>query len=202
MQTADSPHRPFELNNNYWDQRYQLDNTPWDLGSYSPSLIYLAERYAQVDSAILLPGAGLGHDLMELYRRGFHRTVALDWSAEVVDRLRQTDPKLPVESVIHADFFQHAGCYDLILEQTFFCALHPSQRFDYINHMSTLIKPGGILAGVWFVFPLTDQGPPFGGQAAEYRQLLACKFDLLRFERCRFSVPERWGKEWLIVARR
>lgn len=185
----------------YWDQRYRQADTPWDLGEASPTLMYLTERYAQIDSRILIPGGGRGYDLYELHRRGFHHAAALDWSIEAIRLAQRRFPEL-ADKLIHADFFEHEGIYDLILEQTFFCALPPNRRSDYVDQMASLLKRGGILAGVWFVFPLTEQGPPFGGSPVEYRHLMTGQFDFLRFERCRYSVPERWGNEWLIVVQR
>ncbi|HXH19987.1 MAG TPA: hypothetical protein VNJ07_12995 [Chitinophagales bacterium] len=35
---------------------------------------------------------------------------------------------IPVVRLIHRDFFKHQGRYDLIIEQTFFCAINPKPR--------------------------------------------------------------------------
>ncbi len=75
-------------------------------------------------------------------------------------------------TIITVDFFEHTGQYDLILKQTFFSAIHPTQRQAYAEQMNRLLKPSGKLVGVLFNKSF-ERGPPSGGTKKEYEQLLA-----------------------------
>ena len=51
-----------------------------------------------------------------------------------------------------------------IIEQTCFCAIHPSRRVEYEALVKGLLKPGGRIIGLWFPLDkdLNDGGPPYG----------------------------------------
>ena len=66
-------------------------------------------------------------------------------AAELAERFKNRGVK-----VLHGDFFDHAGVYNLIIEQTFFCALDPSLRGSYVEKMHSLLADGGKIAGVLF----------------------------------------------------
>lgn len=59
--------------------------------------------------------------------------------------------------------FSLKDSFDLIIEQTFFCALDPKLRPEYAVKMAELLKPGGRLVGVLFNDTLNNDKPPFGG---------------------------------------
>lgn len=65
--------------------------------------------------------------------------------------------------------------------------------------MVQLLKPGGRLAGLLFDFPLTDKGPPFGGNAEEYRALFHPFFKIKVLERANNSIAPRKGKELFFI---
>jgi SAM-dependent methyltransferase len=100
---------------------------------------------------------------------------------------------------VQSDFFDHQDSYDLILEQTFFCALSPSLRNDYVTHMHRLLKSGGKLVGLLFQFPLTESGPPFGGSATEYLDRFEPLFSIQTLETCYNSIPPRQGNELFFI---
>jgi thiopurine S-methyltransferase len=47
-----------ELTADYWSQRYQEKNTPWDLGNVSPAIKEYMDRWPKREARILIPGAG------------------------------------------------------------------------------------------------------------------------------------------------
>lgn len=192
-----------ELDPAYWDGRYRDQNIPWDLGKPSRPLVEFAESLPRKDCRILIPGAGSAHEAAWLWENGFEQVAVLDWSTEAVRRFQDTYPDFPATQLIVGDFFAHEGEYDLVLEQTFFCALPPERRGDYARKMHSLIGEGGHLAGVWFNFPLKpEKGPPFGGSAEEYRAHFAPYFEIEIMEPCRNSEPDRMGKELFLKLRR
>lgn len=190
------------LNEDYWTQRYQEGRTGWDLGEASRPLIEYCKQLPSKDLKILIPGAGLGYEAQALWEAGFKNVHVIDLSADPLDKLKSRVPGFPEKQLIQGDFFELEQTFDLVLEQTFFCALDPSMRSSYASHMSHILQPGGVLAGVWFVFPLTEQGPPFGGSPEEYRQHLSPAFDIVTLEPCYNSMPGREGKEVFIRAER
>jgi methyl halide transferase len=70
-------------------------------------------------------------------------------------------PAIREEHLLQADFFElntgkgkHLPEFDLIVEQTFFCAIDPSLRKNYFKKVHQLLKPGGKLVGLLFNDPL------------------------------------------------
>ncbi len=115
------------------------------------------------------------------------------------DRLQQHAPGWEKHlRLVTGDFFQYEGPFDLILEQTFFCALSPALRKDYALKMHELLTPGGKLAGVLFDKDFGG-GPPFGGYAEEYRALFEPLFRIRTLAPCYNSIPPRAGTEVFIL---
>ena len=183
------------MSEKYWSERYQNSNTPWDMGSASPPLTAYLQRLVHKDQRILIPGAGNAYEAEWLFNHGFTNVSVIDISKEPLQNLKQRIPDLPDQNLIHGDFFELDQKFDLIIEQTFFCALQPSQRKDYTIKMAEILKPGAKLAGVFFDFPLTEQGPPFGGSSEEYEDLFSEFFKIHKMERCYNSIKPRSGNE-------
>ncbi len=181
----------------FWDSYYRDQNLPWDMGEVSPPLKAYIDQLTDKQKKILIPGAGSGHEAEYLWQKGFQNIYVLDISPLPLKNLRERIPDIPEEQLIRGDFFRHKGKYDLILEQTFFCALHPSLRGRYAARMRELLNPGGKLCGLLFTFPLDiDQDkPPFGGSPEEYKKLFSPYFSEVRISLCHNSHPARQGNE-------
>jgi hypothetical protein len=89
--------------------------------------------------------------------------------------------------------------FDLILEQTFFCAIPPSMRVDYVSKMNDVLHSKGKIAGLLFDFPLTQEGPPYGGSKEEYLSLFSEKFTIKTIERAHNSIKPRQNKELFFI---
>lgn len=189
-----------ELDHHYWEQRYIQSDTPWDIGRVSAPMRHIIDRLTDKNLRILLPGAGSAWEAGYLLESGFRNITILDWSPAAMARLRKTFPQIEPDMMVTGDFFQHSGSYDIILEQTFFCALDPVLRRRYAEKMHELLAPGGMLTGVLFCFPLTEDGPPFGGDEAEYQALFEERFALDTLEACVFSELPRMGRELYLRA--
>ncbi len=187
------------LDKDYWTERYSSGKTGWDIGSASKPLVQYLDQIEIKNIEGLIPGAGSGYEAVYAWQSGFSNFHLLDFSQEPLDRFKSSNPGFPLANVHQEDFFQHEGKYDLILEQTFFCALDPSHRTDYAIKMKSLLKPGGKLVGVWFDRAFDFHGPPFGGKAEEYRKLFEKYFDVKTFEACYNSIPERLGSELFVI---
>lgn len=186
-------------NENYWNARYQEGATAWDLGSASPPLREFVDEIKDKNQKILIPGAGYGHEAAYLYTSGFSSVKVVDLSAKALSTIREKYPEIPDKWLEKNDFFTHSGSYDLILEQTFFCALEPSLREKYVSKMHSLLKPGGCLVGVLFNFEEIREEPPFGGNAEIYRKLFQSYFKIHKLENCYNSIKPRAGKELFFI---
>ncbi len=191
-----------ELDETFWSSRYQNGATGWDIGHASPPLY---QYLCQIDTKtieVLVPGAGNAHEVAVGWTLGFTKIHLLDISYQPIRDFLAKHPEFPETQVHHQDFFDHNGKYDLILEQTFFCALVPRLREAYAKKMHGLLKPGGRLVGVLFDREFGFEGPPFGGTAAEYLTYFQPYFGIEKFEPCYNSIQERAGSELFINLRK
>lgn len=188
-----------ELNANYWDERYQTNSTGWDIGSVSPPMKTYIDTLSDKNIRILIPGCGNTYEADYLLQKGFTNITVIDIAPTLVQKLKEKYAGNPHIKIILGDFFDHRGHYDLILEQTFFCALDPVLRKKYKDKMYSLLDPGGKLSGVLFNKEFEEAGPPFGGSKTEYEKLFRDHFEFLRFEPCINSHPKRQGSELFIV---
>lgn len=191
-----------ELNAAFWGTRYATGDTGWDLGAVSPPLRTWFDGFPGKELRILIPGGGRSWEAEYLHRKGFRHVHVVDLTDASLQELTARCPDFPREHFHIGDFFAHAGRYDRIVEQTFFCALDPVLRKAYVEKMHGLLVPGGILGGVLFNDPLNLDHPPFGGSLEVYRKLFAPVFADLRLEPCRNSVAPRAGRELWLRARR
>jgi thiopurine S-methyltransferase len=65
--------------------------------------------------------------------------------------------------------------------------------------MKALLKAGGKLVGLLFDFRLTEEGPPFGGDADAYSLAFQKRFDIKTLAPCYNSIKPRDGKELFII---
>lgn len=184
----------------YWESRYRERAMGWDIGYISTPLKAYIDQLQDPSIKILVPGAGQGYEAIYLHKQGFRNTYVVDIASLPLQHIKEECPEFPKGQLLETDFFALSeGGFDLILEQTFFCALDPVLRPQYVEKMSEILRPGGILAGLLFDFPLTSSGPPFGGSLEEYMELFQGKFKIHRLERAHNSIPPRQGKELFFI---
>lgn len=186
------------LDKNYWNNRWQNGETGWDIGYAAPALTEYGDQLKDKNISILIPGCGNAYEAEYLLQNGFTNVTLLDIAPEVVDAMRKRFEGKEI-NIICGDFFTHEQQYDLILEQTFFCALMPEQRSDYVRKAASLLKKKGKIAGVLFSRTFDKEGPPFGGAVDEYKALFEPYFNILKMEPCRNSIPPREGTEVFIL---
>lgn len=184
-----------ELDQSYWQSRYQHKNTPWDIGQVSPPLKEYAGGLTDKNLRILIPGAGEAYEATYLHKLGFRQVFVLDWAMSAFDHLRLAAPDFPLENMLCNDFFALEGQFDLVLEQTFFCAIDPALRAAYVTKMASLLPSGGILAGLLFANHFENDGPPFGGTKKEYSALFEEAFYIKQMEIAKNSILPRMNNE-------
>ncbi|MBL7923901.1 MAG: SAM-dependent methyltransferase [Bacteroidia bacterium] len=186
------------LDSAYWNNRYREGSTGWDIGHPSTPLSHYIDQLTDPDMRILIPGCGNAWEALYLHEKGFRQVYLLDFAERPVTAFRTSHPGFPAEHILLEDFFSHHGHYDLVLEQTFFCAIDPEMRPLYAEKMAELIVPGGKLAGVLFNCIFEQAGPPFGGSKEEYEACFGRHFTIERMEPCLNSIPPRSGKELFV----
>ncbi|NQV75536.1 MAG: SAM-dependent methyltransferase [Bacteroidetes bacterium] len=191
-----------EPGQNYWNEQYIANATGWDLGEVSPPLKEYIDQIKNKDLKIIIPRCGNSYEAEYLLKMGFTNISLIDIAPDLVERLKlkfKSDPRI---KIILGDFFNHESKYDLILEQTFFCALNPALRKNYVEQMKKLLNKDGKLAGLLFVKEFEKAGPPFGGSKQEYELLFRNDFELKVIESCYNSFEKRAGSEMFIVFRK
>jgi methyl halide transferase len=187
-----------DLNAEFWEERYKAGQTGWDIGYASTPLVSIIDSIKDKTTRILIPGAGNSYEAEYALKQGFKNVEVLDFAASALENMKKRVPEFPDNQLIKQDFFKHTGEYDVILEQTFFCALNPNLREDYAKHMYQLLSKGGSVRGVMFDAPMNSDKPPFGGKSEDYKKLFSKYFDAVSIEPCLNSIPPRQGKEALI----
>ena len=186
------------LDADYWSKRYLEQQTGWDIGYGSTPLVEYLQSITDKSTSILIPGCGNAYEAEWLLQHGFPNVTVLDISPVLTAALEERFKGQSI-NIITGDFFEHKGQFDLILEQTFFCALDPSLRSKYVEQMHQLLKPAGKLVGVLFNKEF-EGGPPFGGSKEEYEQLFSKHLRIKKMELCYNSIPQRKDAELFFSA--
>jgi len=187
-----------KFNQSYWDKKYIEQNTGWDISYVSPPIKAYIDQLTDKSIKILIPGCGNAYEGAYLYEQGFENTYLIDLSPTALNNFRKKFPKFPSTNIICGDVFEHFETYDLIIEQTFFCAINTNQRELYASHMSQILKPKGKLVGLLFKIQFNSDHPPFGGEVKDYLKLFEKHFNKVNIEDCYNSIKPRLGSEVFI----
>ena len=188
-----------KLNRTYWEERYKKEEIGWDCGAITTPLKEYIDQLTNTALKILIPGAGNGYEFEYLIQKGFTNVYVVDYAPTPIQNLKEKLPQVAEEHFIQRDFFEIENQFDLIIEQTFFCALDVKLRTKYVEKMHALLRPNGKLTGLLFQFPLTEVGPPFGGSFDEYQQLFINDFHLKKMETAYNSIKPRKGNELFFI---
>ncbi len=186
------------INKDFWDEKYKNNETGWDLNQVSPPIKAYFDQVRDKSLRILIPGGGNSHEAEYLFREGFKNVTVIDISEVPLKNLKQRIPQFPESQLLHQDFFTLNQSFDLVVEQTFFCAIDPKLRQQYVEKMHEILVPKGKIIGVMFDAPLNTEHPPFGGNKEEYTSLFSPKFEIKNMEAAHNSIGPRLGKEVFI----
>ena len=187
-----------KLDAHFWENRYITNTIGWDLGKVSKPLKAYFDQLTDKNISILIPGGGNAHEAEYLHNQGFENVFVNDITTSALENLKNRVPTFPEKNLLHSDFFNLNQKFDLIIEQTFFCALNPKLRPDYAKQIHHLLKANGKLVGVLFNIPFYKDHPPFGGDKEEYLAYFQPYFKIKTMEACYNSVENRNGKELFI----
>lgn len=186
------------LDQTYWNERWQKNETGWDLGKASPAITDYMTQYRDKKAAILIPGCGNAYETEFLIDHGFTNITLIDIAPKAVEALKEKFADKPQINVLCEDFFNHQGSYDLIIEQTFFCAIPPVRRKEYSGKTASLLNENGKIIGVLFDKQFNQPFPPFGGCPCEYKPIFEPYYTIKTMDKCYNSIPSRANSEVFI----
>ena len=188
-----------EINQDFWENRYSENDTGWDIGSISTPLKAYIDQLNDKFIKILIPGCGNSYEAEYLFKNGFKKVFVADYAFQPLANFKKRIPEFPQEQLLNKDFFSIDDQFDLILEQTFFCALDPSLRNQYAEKMNQLVAKNGKLVGLLFSDKPIGEQPPFGGNKEEYWNYFKPYFSVKTFEPCYNSIKPRLDRELFMI---
>jgi methyl halide transferase len=183
----------------YWENRYQTKDMPWEKGEPSPGLADFLKAHPDLPrGSVCVPGCGTGHDVRAWAESGFSAygfDIAPSGVQLATDKTKGSGLTAHFELV---DFLRDEPPFkfDWVFEHTLFCAIDPGERDDYVRAVQRCLKPGGQYLAVNYIIPDKD-GPPFGTTRDEQWRRFSPHFDLLK-EWVPRSYPNRTGLELML----
>jgi methyl halide transferase len=195
-----------------WDSRYRKNDTPWCKGRPHPMLNALLDLALPADfrGRVAVPGCGRGWDLRAIAdARPGATVIGIDLSKTALGEVAGDIRGHPAIRLVCGDFLDSewlgnsVETVDFIWEHTCFCAIHPSRRSDYVKAAAIILKPGSVLAGVFFL-DLDDKGagPPWNCPQGELKGHFGGSFELHLCEMAHETFEGRQGEEYAVLMRR
>ena len=185
-----------------WEHHYKTNDLGWDLGRVAPPFARLWKERMVSPCKAIIPGCGRGHEAIFLAEHGFQIT-AVDFAQGAVTSLKKSlEKKNLLGQVLCQDFFELDLCFnnkfDLMLENTFFCAIKPSMRQKYVLTAGRILRPGALFIGLFYE---TDKegGPPFNTKKSDIEEYFSERFKVEILDKSLYSAEQRLGKEWLAI---
>lgn len=187
-----------EFDKRFWSNKYKTNKIGWDLGEISPPLKAYFDQLENKEIKILIPGGGNSYEAEYLFNNDFKNIFVVDLSEAPLKNIQKRVPNFPSSNLINANFFDLNDTFDLVIEQTFFCAINPDLRSKYATKMNAILSEKGKLVGLLFDAVLNDNHPPFGGNKKEYLSYFQPYFNIKIIEPSYNSYHNRQGKELFV----
>lgn len=187
-----------DLSEDFWSKKYEQNKIGWDLGEISNPLKEYFNQLEDKSIRILIPGGGNSYEAEYLFKNGFTNVFVADIAKEPLERIKKRVPDFPEENLLHVNFFDLEKHFDVIIEQTFFCAINPNLRKKYAQKSKELLSDKGKLVGLMFDAKLNEDHPPFGGSKEEYINYFQSNFIIDIMEPCYNSTGNRQGMELFV----
>ncbi|CAN5588306.1 hypothetical protein BH10BDE1_BH10BDE1_32610 [soil metagenome] len=200
----------------WWDERYESGDTRWDGAGPHPLLDSLISPLKLTRCRVLILGCGAGHDAAWWERQG-HIVTGVDYSQEAVDRARANYGERDSLKWVRADAFklpqEWTSRFDIVFENTMFCAIPPARREELVRAWWRLLTPRGRVIGLALIMDKLS-GPPYGSSEWEIRRRLLtapqhgassarrARFHPLLWNREKKSIEKRLGHELFFVVER
>ena len=187
------------FNELYWKRKYETNNIGWDTGAITTPIKEYIDQLTDKSISVLIPGAGNSYEAEYLHLKGFTNVYVIDLVRNPLDNLLKRVPTFPKDHLLQGNFFDLDKTFDLVIEQTFHCALKPIKRDDYVSKMHDILNTNGKIAGLLFQFPLTEKGPPFGGSKEEYTSRFSNLFTIKTLQTAYNSIVPRQENELFVI---
>ena len=188
-----------------WERHYDEKDLRWDINEAAPPLVHLWKERNFSPCKAIIPGCGAGHEVMFLAKKGFNVT-AVDYTHGAIKLIKNALEKNNYSGeVLHQDFFKldckYNETFELMLEHTFFCAISPTKRREYVETAKRILKPGGYLIGLFYETN-EDGGPPFNTRQEDIENFFSDSFIIESLSKTSHSAEQRRGKEWLAILKK
>ncbi len=170
-----------------WLQRWQNQDTPWNLGRAHPrldELLRMASGHASLPTQgrCLIPCCGHAHDAAALVHLGFTAT-GVDIVPEAIAAATSLYGDLPGLSLLKTDFFSFRDPqgFHFIFDRASLCAMPPDLWAPYVAACAANLPAGGLWMGAFFSERKTkpEAGPPFAISHQDMLRLTAETFDFV-----------------------
>jgi methyl halide transferase len=169
------------MSQEYWEQRYQSQDMPWEKGEAAPGLVdFLAAHPELPRGTVCIPGCGTGHDVRAWAAAGF-QACGFDLAPSGIRLAQEKTEAAGLTARFQlADFLRDEPPFqfDWLFEHTLFCAIDLAERDDYVRAAQRWLKPDGQYLAVNYFIP-DKEGPPFGTDRNEQWQRFSPHFDLV-----------------------
>ena len=193
----------FKFDSASWDNMYETKNDKWDIGINTPAFIE-SEKSIKRHSKILVPGCGRGYDAIYLASKN-HSVSALDFSKSATSHISKALINDSINiNIYNQDFFtfddRTNNNYDYIFEYTFFCAIEPTRRLEYVEKCYNLLQSKGKIIGIFLPISINniDDSPPFKVTVDEICLLFSDLFKINILTKNINSIPQRRGNEFYV----
>lgn len=186
----------------YWNQHYLDKSTGWDIGYISTPIKEYIDQLTDKSLKILIPGAGNAYEVEYLFKNGFTNTYLLDFSKKSIQNFLNRCKDFPRDHIIHGNFFDHTGQYDLVIEQTFFSSIPPLKQVQFTKKINELLNDSGKMVGLLFNHEFQFEGPPFGGDYHHYLKLFSKHFHISKLETAYNSIKPRQNREFFVILKK
>lgn len=196
-------------NDNYhsWEAIYQAGDAGWDISAPAPPFKELLANKPDwlVSGEVICFGAGPGHDANLFAQNGFTVT-AVDFAPSAIALINKYAENSQSLKPLLADILSipssYASSFDYVLEHTCFCAIPVANRQKYVQAAAEVLRPGGILFGLFYRFdPPDDKGPPYYVSTEQVQSLFADHFEVLEWRTPLQSHGKRQDRERFIAMR-
>jgi len=203
MNNEDNLHIGYSLED--WERHYDEKDLRWDIHEAAPPLVHLWKERIFSPCKAIIPGCGAGHEVMFLVKKGFNVT-AVDYTHGAIKLIKNTLKKNNYSGeLLRQDFFKldckYNEAFELMLEHTFFCAISPTKRREYVETAKRFLKPGGYLIGLFYETN-EDGGPPFNTRQEDIENFFSDSFMIESLSKTLHSAEQRRGKEWLAILKK
>lgn len=191
-----------------WEAIYQAGDAGWDIGKPAPPFVKLVKDKPDwlTNGKLICFGAGAGHDSNLFAESGFEVT-AVDFAPSAIKSIERYAEKTSNLRALKSDILsipdEYNEKFDYVLEHTCFCAIPIENRPKYVDAVKKVLKPNGILFGLFYRFdPPDEKGPPYVTSEEEVKDLFEQDFEIVEWKTPKQSHGKRQNRERFIAMRK